>query len=266
MMKKYKIIDIHTHVFPEPIRQKAVASIGGYYSQPMLGSGEVDDLIRHGSAYNIVKYVVHSAATKAEQVSAINEYIKALQDGDDRLIGFGTVHQRAENPRQVIDEIIAMGLYGIKLHPEFQHFDIDDPQMFPIYEAMEGRLPLMVHMGDENSDASSPTRLLHVIKRFPSLTIIAPHLGGFAAWDEAMETIIGRHIYLDTSSSLAFLESEKAADMIRAHGTDKVLFGTDYPMWLHEDELKRFFALGLSDEENEKILYGNAAKLLGVKE
>ncbi len=260
------IIDVHTHVFPEPIRQKAVASIGSYYSQPMQGSGEIEDLFREGSPCNVVRYVIHSAATRAEQVQTINRFIKNLQDNDDRLIGFGTVHQRTKKPHEVIDEIIEMGLHGIKLHPDFQRFNIDDPKMFPIYEAMEGRLPLMIHMGDENSDASSPTRLLNIIKRFPFLTVIAPHLGGYTMWDEAMETIIGRDIYLDTSSALAFLPKEKAVRIIRAHGTDKVMFGTDYPMWLHEDELKRFFALGLSDEENEKILYGNAAKLFGVQE
>lgn len=265
-MNKQKIIDVHTHLFPELIRQKAVASIGGYYDLAMHGTGEVEDLIGHGSPCNVVKYVVHSAATRAEQVQTINQFIKALQDNDDKLIGFGTIHQRTKNPREVVDEIIDMGLNGIKLHPDFQRFYIDNPKMFPIYEAMEGRLPLMIHMGDENSDASSPARLLNVIKRFPSLTVIAPHLGGYTMWDEAMETIVGQNIYLDTSSSLAFLPKEKAVDIIRAHGSDKVLFGTDYPMWLHEDELERFFALGLSDEENEKILYCNAAKLFGIQE
>jgi predicted TIM-barrel fold metal-dependent hydrolase len=131
---------------------------------------------------------------------------------------------------------------------------------------MAGRLPLLIHMGDERGDASSPARLLNVINAFPTLTIIAPHLGGYTKWDEAMETIIGRDIYIDTSSALAFMPPEKAAAIIRAHGIDKVLFGSDYPMWLHRDELERFFALGFTDDENEKILYSNAAKLLGVKE
>lgn len=265
-MNQYKIIDIHAHVFPEPIREKAVAAIGAFYDQPMLGGGSIEDLILEGSEFNVVKYVIHSAATTEAQVQPINSYIKSLQDGDSRLIGFGTIHQNTKNPRGVIDEIIAFGFRGVKLHPDFQRFDIDDPKLFPIYEAMEGRLPLLIHMGDAHSDASSPAKLLNVIKRFPSLTIIAPHLGGFSRWDEAMETIVGQNIYLDTSSALDFIPKEKAVGIIRAHGIDKVLFGSDYPMWVHRDELKRFFALGLSDEENEKILYTNAAKLLGIKE
>lgn len=264
-MKKLKIIDVHAHVFPELIREKAVEAIGRFYGIPMMGLGSPEDLIVHGSPFNVVKYVVNSAATTADQVQAINAYIKSLQDSDSRFIGFGTIHQNSENPRAVIDEIISFGLHGVKLHPDFQNFEIDDPKVFPIYEAMAGRLPLLIHMGDERSDASSPTRLLHIIKRFPSLTLIAPHLGGYSKWDEAMGTIIGRDIYIDTSSALAFIPKEKAAEIIRAHGIDKVLFGSDYPMWLHKDELARFFALGFSDDENEKILYGNAAKLFGIE-
>ncbi len=265
-MKNLKIIDIHAHVFPEPIRKKAVDAIGRFYDIPMYGEGSPEDLLVHGSPFGVVKYVVNSAATTADQVQAINRYIKSVQDSDSRFLGFGTIHQNTVNPKHVIDEVIGLGLHGIKLHPDFQKFDIDDQKLFPIYEAMAGRLPLLIHMGDERTDASSPARLLNVINAFPSLRVIAPHLGGYSRWDEALEVLIGRDIYIDTSSALAFMPPEKAAAIIRAHGIDKVLFGSDYPMWLHKDELERFFALGFSDDENEKMLYSNAAALLGVKE
>ena len=263
-MKKLKIIDAHAHVFPEPIRKKAVDAIGRFYDIPMYGEGSPEDLLRRGTPLGVVTYIVNSAATTADQVQAINRYIKSVQESDARFIGFGTLHQDTLHPHHVVDEILELGLHGVKLHPDFQKFDIDDPKLFPIYEAMAGRLPLLIHMGDERSDASSPARLLNVINRFPSLTVIAPHLGGYSRWDEAIETIIGQDIYIDTSSALAFMPPEKAAAIIRAHGINKVLFGSDYPMWLHKDEMERFFALGFTDEENEKILFGNAAKLLGV--
>lgn len=265
-MKKLKIIDAHAHVFPGPIRQRAVEAIGRFYDIPMYGKGSPEDLLDCGGPYNVGKYVINSAATTADQVSSINRYIKGLQDGDSRFIGFGTIHQNTEDPRAVIDGILGMGLHGVKLHPDFQSFNIDDERVFPIYEAMAGRLPLLIHMGDARSDASSPSRLARILDAFPSLTVIAPHLGGYSAWDEALATIIGRGIYIDTSSALAFLPPDKAAAIIRAHGIDRVLFGSDYPMWLHRDELERFFALGFTDDENEKILCGNAAKLLGVPE
>lgn len=77
-------------------------------------------------------------------------------------------------------------------------------------------------------------------------------------WDESMEYLVGRDIYFDTSSTLMFLNNDKVVEMIRTHGSEKVFFGVDYPMWSHEEELKRLCSLGLSDDELELILWKNA--------
>ena len=52
--------------------------------------------------------------------------------------------------------------------------------------------------------------------------------------------------------------------MIKKHGVEKFLFGTDYPMWNHKEEFERFSKLPLSEEEKQMILYKNAAKLLDL--
>lgn len=264
-MSKAKVIDVHTHVFPISIRDRAVNAIGDYYSLTMHGNGSLQDLLHHGDKINVDKYVIHSIATKPNQVETINNFVADQQNKNDCFIGFGTIHPKTQNVAETIDEIISLGLVGVKLHPEFQNFRIDDEHMLPIYAAIEGRLPLLVHMGDENTTSSSPTRLANILEMFPSLTVIAPHLGGYSMWDEAIDKLIGKNLYLDTSSALRFMDKEKAVDIIRSHGADKVLFGTDYPMWLHEEELSLFYELGLTDEENEQILYGNSAKLFNVE-
>ena len=263
-MRHQKIIDIHTHVYPRAIRSKAVAAVSEYYTLAMHAEGSPADLLRHGTPVNIVKYVLHPVATKADQVSSSNRFISSLQQQNDAFIGFGTVHPQTPNPSETIDDIIRLGLNGVKLHPEFQSFNIDDEHMFPIYEAIGDRLPLLIHMGDENATSSSPSRLAKILKMFPSLTVIAPHLGGYTMWNEVMEELVGKNVYFDTSSSLRFMDKQKAVDIIRSHGTDKVMFGSDYPMWLPEEELELFYQLGLTEQENAQILYGNAARLLGL--
>ena len=263
-MNQQKIIDVHTHVYPSDIRNKAVTAVGDYYTLKMHAEGSPEDLVARGSRVGIVKYVLHPVATRPEQVSSGNHFTSGLQQQNSAFVGFGTIHPETPNPRATVDDIIRLGLHGVKLHPEFQGFYIDDPHMFPIYEAIEGRLPLLIHMGDENVTSSSPGRLVNIIKQFPSLTIIAPHLGGYAMWDEVIEKLVGQNIYLDTSSSLSFLDRQKAVDIIRAHGTDKVMFGTDYPMWLPGNELELFYRLGLTEQENAQILYENAARLLNL--
>jgi len=262
--KPFRVIDAHAHIFPDKVAERAVQSIGGYYNLPMSGSGTVDGLIKSGEAMGVSHYLVHSTATRPEQVDAINAYISATCAADSRLIGFGTLHPDVEDLPASFENLRGLGLKGIKLHPEFQNFNLDDAVMMPIYAIAEGKLPLLIHMGDENRDSSTPERLANVLDRFPNLTVIAAHLGGYQMWEQAAECLAGRRIYLDTSSSLAFMTPEAATALIRRHGATKILFGTDYPMWLHQEELERLHRLDLSDEERERILWRNAAELLGL--
>ncbi len=259
---KYEIIDMHTHIFPEKIAAKAVHSIGSYYGITMYGPGTVDGLIESGRKIGVSKYVIHSSATTVDQVKRINDYVSSVKSEHDEFIGFGTLHSGLDDIDEEVDRIIALGLKGIKLHPEFQSFVIDAEEMLPVYKAIEGRLPLLIHMGDENKDSSSPYRLSRVLDMFPRLIVIAAHLGGYRMWKESCECLIGRKIYMDTSSSLYFMNPEKAVEMIRAHGIEKVFFGTDYPMWDHEEELERFLKLDLTEAERRAILAGNAKSFL----
>jgi predicted TIM-barrel fold metal-dependent hydrolase len=259
-----KIIDIHCHIFPEKVAERAVESIGNYYNVSMYGKGTVPDLLSEGKKINVSKYVIHSTATKVEQVKSINDYIAGIQRDNPGFIGFGTLHPGLSDVEAEVERIVSMGLKGIKLHPDFQNFNIDDRYMIPLYKAVEGRLPVLVHMGDEKRNSSSPKRLKRVLDLFPGLTVIAAHLGGYHMWDESMEYLVGRNVYFDTSSSLFMLDREKATEIIRKHGVHKVLFGTDYPMWFHKKELERFLNLGLTQEEQELILWKNACALLEI--
>lgn len=256
------IIDFHVHVFPDKVAEKAVESIGNYYGILMRKKGTIDDLFESGRSAGINKYVVHSSATKVEQVWAINEYMYFLSKNFSNIISFGAIHPDIQDIRNTVENIIKMGLKGIKLHPEFQEFNIDDLRAMKIYEAIEGKLPVLIHMGDTFKDSSRPKRLAKVLDTFPNLVVIAAHLGGYSMWDEAEQYLVGRNLYLDTSSSLFFISPERAANIIRKHGVDKVLFGTDYPMWDHKEELQRFYNIGLEQWENELILRDNALKLL----
>lgn len=265
LMNTYKIIDIHNHIFPEKIAEKAVGAIGEYYGLDMFGSGTVDELLESGSKIGVSKYVVLPTATKVEQVESANKFISEVQSQYKSFIGFGSLHPGLEDPELEVEKIISLGLHGVKLHPEFQNFSLDDAEMMPIYKAIEGRLPLLVHVGDENRDSSHPEKLAKILESFPRLTVIAAHFGGYSAWDESCEFLVGKNVYFDTSSSLFKLNGKKAVEMIRNHGVEKVLFGTDYPMWQHAEEFERFMRLELTETERRMILYGNAAKLMKVE-
>ncbi|NLE25262.1 MAG: amidohydrolase [Clostridiaceae bacterium] len=257
-----RIIDFHAHVFPEEIAQKAVNHIGNYYTIKMQGRGLLPDLAQSADKSGIEHVVIHSTATKAAQVKNINDWVASHTN--ERFIGFGTLHPNMTDCEEEIERIISLGLRGIKLHPDFQGFKADDPRMDKIYSAIGSRLPVLIHCGDEKLDNSSPKRIANVLDKFHDLTIIAAHLGGHRQWQESLEYLVCKNIYMDTSSAIRFMDAAFATKLIKKHGTNRIVFGTDYPITYHENELEFFYKLDLSESEREDILYNNSAKLLGL--
>lgn len=260
------IIDSHAHIFPEKIAAKASAGIGAFYNMSMSYDGTLRALFEQGSAAGVDKYLVQSVATVPTQVESINNFIaQSVRDYPERLIGFGALHPDYADIAAETERIIALGLKGIKLHSDFQGFSIDDEKAYPIYEAAQGRLPILFHVGDPRSDRSSPERLLRVVKLFPQLKVIGAHLCGWTCWERGAELFANENVYADCSSTLYALPPEKAAQLIRRIGVEKVFWGTDYPMWSAEEELERLDALPLSDREKELILGGNIVRSLDLR-
>lgn len=259
-----KLIDFHCHAFPENIVSKAVNNIGNYYNIPMQEDGTLATLNSFLDADTDRKAVLLATATVPHQVHSINTWMSGILS--DRIFGYAAIHADFDDIEGEIERIISLGYKGLKIHPEFQNFPIDYKGAYEIYEAAEGRLPILFHMGDENSDYSSPAKLKRILSDFPKLTVIGAHFGGYHVWDEALKLLADTDIYMDTSSSLAFITPEYARELIYAHGVEHFLFGTDYPMWSFEPEFERFNRIQLTDEEREMIFHKNAEKLLGLVE
>ena len=262
---KYEIIDAHSHIFPDKIAENATVNIGHFYDIPMNNSGFSEKLIEAGSRIGVSRYLVCSTATSPKQTRNINLFISRECAAHSCFYGFGTTHADSEDLRADIEQIKELGLHGVKLHPDFQRFNADSPEAFRIYELMEGELPLLIHCGDARYDFSSPERIANIHKNFPKLKILAAHLGGYQQWDEAEKWLTGlENVKFDVSSSLAFLTPERAAGLVRKYGIENCFFGSDFPMWSHEDELMRFLKLGFTEEENQKILADNFKEFLGL--
>ena len=261
-----KIIDFHNHIFPHKIAPKVIDQLGNYYHYEMHGTGEVDNLVKLSKDAGMYKVLVHSTATKLTQVETINDYVAEqvkLQNG--YFIGFGTMHQDYNGYKEELARMKQLGLHGVKLHPDFQGFEIDCDKMQRIYEAIGNSFPVLMHVGDVHTDMSSPKRLSKMVDKFPEVTFIAAHFGGYSNWDEAYEYLCGKNVYFDTSSSLDKLSDADAMKIIKKHGVDKMLYASDYPIVTHRECLERFMKLPLTDEERNMIFYDNAAKLLDIE-
>ena len=260
-----EIIDAHAHIYPEKIAEKATKAIGEFYDLEMeISSGTTERLIEQGKKAGIDKFVVHSCATKANQVRSINEFIKSELDKHSEFIGFMTLHQdlTEEEINSEVEWCIKNGFKGIKMHPDFQKFYIDDEKAEKIYKTVGDRLPFLLHTGDDRYEYSKPKRLVKMAKKYPEIKFIGAHFGGYRCWNDVKEYVGLDNVYFDTCSALAFIGSERAKDIIDLLGEDKFFFGTDYPMWNAKQEIERFMQINLTKETREKIFAKNLKKLL----
>lgn len=254
------VIDFHAHAFPDKIALPAVEQLASHYHLKVSRPGTMDDLLESSREAGISKLCLHAAATNAEQVEITNNWM--AQQCSDCIAGFGSLHIDYPEFAAELDRMETLGLTGIKFHADFQGFAIDDPRMWPLYEAIDDRFLVMFHVGDKVSDLSNPVRLSRVLDDFPRMKAIAAHLGGWSKWQEAKNYLLGRDLYIDTSSTTWVLRVEEIAELIRVHDINRVLFGTDYPIVSHQEELEAFAKIPLSQDERERILWKNASKLL----
>jgi len=261
------VIDFHVHIFPDKIAEKASHAVGKFYDVPMSHDGKLSTALREMDRAGVERFVAHSVATTPAQVSRINDFILVSHAKyPDRIIPFAAMHPDAENIPQLVDDIVDVGFKGIKIHPDIQGFQIDAPHVLKMISSITGRLPLLIHTGDHRYDNSGPKRMNHVMELFPDLIAICAHLGGYSEWENAAASPLPNnpHVFVDSSSTLFAVKPERAAEIIRLYGVDKVMFGTDYPMWCPYEELERFNALPLTNEERELILHKNAERLLDL--
>lgn len=259
-----RIFDCHAHIYPERIAEKAVKGISSFYNIPMGGNGTSSALTQNGSAAGITDYIVHSVATTATSVEKINDFIHSEVLARKEFHGFGTIHQDYENKLSEAERIISMGLHGIKIHPDTQMFNMDDERMFELYDFMQGKLALLIHCGDYRYDYSHPRRLKRILREFPKLTVMGAHFGGWSVPDLALEYLENENCYLDTSSSIMYIGNRRAKELIRLYGSERIIFGSDFPMWKPSEELERLKSFNLSDAEYENIFCNNAKRILGI--
>ena len=258
-----KLIDIHTHIYPDEIAQKATDSVQKFYG---IGSGTMDGTVKmmleKGKEAGIDQYVILPVAIRPDRVQGINDYIQQQAKQHDNFIPFGTVHAAMDGLMDEVERLLALGVKGIKMHPDSQRFHIDDERLFPMYEALRGRVPVLLHMGDHRYDYSHPVKLRKILDMFPGLSAIAAHFGGYSMYDTALELLKDTDCVMDVSSSLMFMEDGKAEYYVNQYGAERLAFGTDYPMWDPVKETKRFFDLKLTESQFEQIAHKTAERIL----
>lgn len=259
-------IDFHTHIYPDAIAPKAADSIRVFYGfGEKAMDGTAKTLLERGDIAGTHRFVILPVAMRPDRTRHINEFVLSQVAQEPRFIGFGTVHAAMENITDEVDFIMEKGLRGIKMHPDSQVFAIDDERLFPVYEQAQGKLPMLIHMGDRRYNYSHPTRLRRVLDLFPRLQVIGAHFGGYSLYEQAYDNLKDTGCFFDISSSIPFMGEGMAESYINRYGAERFVYGSDFPMWDPVTEMDRFLKLKLTDEQFEQIAHKTAERILKLK-
>lgn len=266
MTRQYKIFDAHTHAFPDAIARGAVGSMSERAGIPHYHDGSHEGLLQYERNGGADGFLLLPIATKPGQTRSVNAWAASKMGGPMRC--FGSIHPENHDFDALLDEVKDLGLLGIKFHPEYQDFFVDEPRYFPLYEAIFARgLLLCFHAGVDLSYEpplhASARRIAKVCDAFPDERIIAAHMGGYQEFDDAMEFLAGReNLWMDTAYVADRLTPADFAAIARKHGTDRVLFATDSPWTSFDASLSGVLNAGFTDGELKAILHDNAMRLL----
>jgi len=264
-----EIIDIHTHTFPDELAPRALAALLEHSPEShCCTDGTVGGLRESMKKNGIARSVLMPIATKPSQVFTINRTCKDLMSDD--CIPFGTLHPLYDKIPEEIGYLKSIGVKGIKFHPEYQDFYIDDKNHFPIYDQLShAGLIVLFHAGKDpgpfTCDHALPDALRRVHENFPELKMVAAHTGGWKVWPEVESVLAGLPVYFDTSATSDYYPPELFLRLIRKHGIERILFGSDSP-WFDQGKSRRWIeSLPLKTGEIEAILGLNARALLDIK-
>lgn len=267
------VIDIHTHAFPDAIASRTIE----FLKEKMYNNsgvevknstdGTVSGLLASMERSHVDKSIIMPIATKVSQTETINNFAESLKS--EKIISFGSVHPLDPNADKILEDLAERSFLGIKLHPEFQDFYIDSPEGIRIIKKAESLgLFTLIHAG---ADLGYPPpyhctadRLLKLLEHINGEKLIAAHLGCFMMWDDVIKKIAGLPIYIDTAAVGTCITPDIYRDIIRAHGADRVLFGSDTPWEDQTHAIEMLNLTGLDKDELDKIKYKNALRLFNL--
>lgn len=264
-----EIIDVHSHIWPDKIAVRAADNIVNYYSLARQGDGSIEGIFRGAEGLDNIRFVISSATLRPdiEHARVGNDFLLGVAEKDVHFIPLASFHPDIPFDETVaeLERCKALGSKGIKIHSDFQRFYIDSPNAMEVYkEAARLGLPILFHVGDKNTDFSTPKRVCNILEKLPELTVIAAHMCGYSVWDEAEKYLIGAPVYTDTSEALIGMDEKGLYRLIEKHGVEKVMFGSDYPLWNTRFAFDQIESIGLGESEKALIYSENAKKVFGL--
>lgn len=264
------IIDFHTHIFPEAIASKTIASLERVSGIKASTDGTLNGLLDSMEQSKVDLSVIMPVVTKPGQFDSINTFAKSVNEKySGKLLSFGGIHPDCENYKEKLRGIKELGLPGIKIHPDYQGVMIDDVRYMNIIEyANELDLIILTHAGIDiglpEPVHCPPEKMRKVIDKLQPQKLVVAHYGGWKQWEQVYEYLAGEQVYLDTAFTFEYIKQEMFLKILKKHDKSKILFATDSPWSQVQSGVEALKALSITQEEKEAILGENAKKLLKI--
>ncbi|MBE6938452.1 MAG: metal-dependent hydrolase [Ruminococcaceae bacterium] len=277
------IIDFHTHTFPDRIAARAIEKLEGFGDINSCADGTASGLLKSMDGAGIDISVVLPVATAERQVVSINDgAIRARESFSGKgIFSFGAMHPDFADWHAELSRLAQNGIPGFKLHPDYQGVYFNDPRIKNIiYRANELGLTVVTHagvdIGIEPPVRATPERVLEVVNEVRPEKLVLAHMGGWQMWDEVADKLFDTNVKVDTSFVLAphyhrdgrevfMLAQDKFVSLVKAFGAERVLFGTDSPWADQSLYVSRLESLGFDEDMLSRIMYKNAADILGIQ-
>jgi len=265
-----RIIDFHTHAFPDALAERAMAQLlSETDAVHSFLDGKLSSLVASMNANGIEASVLCSIATKPSQFEPIFRWSREI--ASDRIFPLASVHPQDSEAVEHIHQIAQAGLKGVKMHPYYQDFYLDDPHLYPLFEAIQAEdLLLTMHTGYDFAfdriDRATPKQIWDLVQRFPEMKLVTTHLGAWEQWDDVQRYLLGKPIYMETSFSVEYLGPERVRQMLLDHPPEYILFGTDSPWTDQAKTIAAHESIDLPEEIKEKYFFENASNILALRQ
>lgn len=266
-----RMIDAHVHLFPPRVFD-AIWRWFDRHAWSVRYRLYAEEIVEHLTTHGISRFVGLCYSHKPEMARALNRFMAELARAHPELIPLGTVLPGEPDAAAIVDEALALGLRGFKIHCHVQRVGPDDPRLDPIYaRAAAAGVPVVIHAGQEpcltGYDVDihaicSAAATRRALERHPRLQMVVPHLGIGEQQQYCALLAEFPNLWLDTTMAVGgYFATGVDAALLERH-RDRILYGTDFPNIPYEwDRELRWLEERLSPTARAQILGDNAARL-----
>ena len=260
-----RIIDIHTHIYPVALARRAM-EVTGHENDDFKKLPIRENLLARMREAGVDLSVNLPVVSKPQNQGEVNRFAK--ESARKNIISFGGLHPDCENVIEELEKLKDMEMAGIKFHPPFQKVHLEDPKYEEMWRKInELGFPVLIHMGTARIVRPYDlytSGIQKILKFAPDIPIIMAHMGSFCMMknpDEDLENL-PENVFIDTAMSAELEEAGEFEEIIRRFGTNRVLYGSDFPYGTQKAAIASIRDSIFTDIEKEDMLWKNAAKIL----